>query len=221
MADVKRSSRTEGSTLRRPGAAGAPQLAPRLHRSVAMLALSSLSGWWIALGIVGAILGFLVFVAGGCDLHGACSCPPPPTSAVVHLGCLPVEPPVVKTTGPCSVCPVTLANGSIPEGSHCAVPDYSQDITLEANGAGTCHVELTFGSGATSSVDLNFTSEWIACGSDPHGCGEGFVATNADGCEPWQVCEEYSDGSVCSAIGCQASVPEPVCDGGLDAEASD
>jgi hypothetical protein len=182
---------------------------------------SSQSGWRIALSIVGAMLGFLVFVAGGCNLQGSCSCPPPPTTAVVHLGCLPIEPPTVKTTGPCSACPVVLANGSIPDGAGCAVTNYSQNITLEANGAGTCHVELTFASGATSSVDLNFTSEWLACGSDPHGCGEGFVAANADGCEPWQVCEEYSDGSACSAIGCQASVPEPVCDGGLDAEAPD
>ena len=166
----------------------------------------------IALSTVGAMLGFLVGVTGGCDSsggsNGACSCPPPPNEAVIHLGCLPVEPPVVKTTGPCSVCPVVLANGAIPEGANCAVAQYSQNITLIANDAGTCHVELTFAGGATSSVDLDFSSVWRACGSDPHGCGEGFIV-------------EDSDGSTCGPDGCQASVPEPVCDAGLDAGASD
>ena len=166
------------------------------------MGVSGMSGWRVVLNIVGAMLGFLVFGAGGCQ--GECKCPPPPNEAVIHLGCLPVEPPVVKTTGLCSVCPVVLANGSIPEGAHCAVGHYSQDITLTANGAGTCHVELTFGSVATSSVDLDFMSVWRACGSDPHGCGEGFVAANADGTHFIQV-----------------SVPGPICDAGLDAEASD
>ena len=152
--------------------------------------------------IVGALLAFLLGAGGydfGC-VHGECSCPPPPDEAVVHLGCLPIEPPVVNATGPCSVCPVVLANGSIPEGAHCAVGQYSQDITLTANGAGACHVELAFGNGATSSVDLDFISHWIACGSDPHGCGEGFVAANVDGSPFIQV-----------------SVPEPICNAGLDA----
>ena len=140
------------------------------------------------LRIVGAMLGFLVLGAGGC--HGECSCPPPPDEAVIHLGCVTVEPPVVKTTGPCTVCPVVLANGSIPQGASCATLPNSQDIVVVAHGAGTCHVELAFGSGATSSVDLEFTSVSIACGSDP--CGEGFVAADQ-------------------------SVPDPTCDGGPDA----
>jgi hypothetical protein len=76
------------------------------------------------------------------------------------------------------------------------VPANSQDITLAASGAGTCHVELTFGNGATSSVDMVFTSQSIACGSDPHGCGEGFVAADQ-------------------------SAPDPTCAAGPDAEPSD
>jgi hypothetical protein len=143
-----------------------------------------------------ATLGLLVVLgggAGGCG-HGQCSCPSPPQGATINLGCVPVEPPVVKTTGPCSVCPTALANGQIPEGSGCAVPANVNYIVLLANGAGTCHVELTFASGATSSRDVDFMSEWEACGSDPHGCGEGFVAVTADGSPDIQV-----------------SVPEPIC----------
>jgi hypothetical protein len=171
---------------------------------------SEMSGWRFALNIVGAMLGmFVALGAGGCHREDGgeddvCRCFRPPNVAAIHLGCLPIEPPVVKTTGPCSVCPVVLANGSIPDGAHCAVSHYSQDIELAANGAGTCHVELTFGSGATSSVDLDFISQWAACGSDPHGCGEGFVAANADGSAYIQV-----------------AVPEPICDAGLGADASD
>jgi len=143
-----------------------------------------------------AALGLLVVLGGsGCSQNGACNCAPPGNTAVIHLGCVPIEPPVVKTTGPCAVCPGVLANGSIPDGITCgAVAGPSQNITLIANGAGTCHVELTFGSGATSSVDLDFMSEWEPCGSDPHGCGEGFFAATTT-----------------------VSVPETACDAGVDA----
>src|SRR5579872_5998023 len=128
--------------------------------------------------------------AGGCGLGGACSCSLPPRSATIDLGCVPIEPPVVKTTGPCS-----------------AMLENSQYITLISNSAGTCHVELTFGSGTVSSVDLDFMSHWVACGSDPHGCGEGLVATSADGSPYMPI-----------------SVPAPTCndtglDAGLDADA--
>jgi hypothetical protein len=128
-----------------------------------------------ALGLLG-LLRIIGGGAGGCD-HGACNCPSPATQAFIQLGCVLIEPPAVKTTGPCTASAV----------------ENSQQISLTANGAGTCHVEVTFGSGATSSVDVDFTSVWEPCGSDPHGCGQGFVATN------------------------QVSVPEPTCDAGLDA----
>ena len=117
-----------------------------------------MSGWRIAANIMGAMLGFLVFGAGGCHIDSECSCPAPVSSATIELGCVPTEPPVVKTTGPCSVCPQALPNGMIPEGSGCSVPDNVAYIVLLANGAGTCHVEVTFGSGTTSSVDVDFVS---------------------------------------------------------------
>jgi hypothetical protein len=87
---------------------------------------SEMSGRRIAHNIIGAMLGFFVFGAGGCapgepSGGGACSCPHPPNTAVIHFGCVSIEPPAVKTTGPCSVCPIVLANGSIPDGSSCAV----------------------------------------------------------------------------------------------------
>jgi hypothetical protein len=92
----------------------------------------------------------------------------------------------------------------IPDGAGCAALGYSQDISVMATGAGTCHVEVTFENGATSSVDLDFTSRWFGCGSDPQGCGEGFVATATDGGPTFVV-----------------SVPGAVCASGLDAGAPD
>jgi hypothetical protein len=144
-----------------------------------------MSGGRVLLNIVGVMLGFVAFGAAGC--HGDCSCPASPGSAAIQLGCVPIQPPVVTTTGPCSVCPVALPNGMIPPGAGCAVPPHSSYVILNAKGAGTCHVELTFGNGATSSVDVDFISD-----------GEGFLAASADGSPDIQV-----------------SVPEPICDAGL------
>jgi len=156
-----------------------------------------MSAWRLVLN-VGVILGFALLGAEGCG-HGS---PAPPFGATIQLGCVPVLPPMVTTTGPCSVCPVVLPNGMMPPGSGCAVPSHSSYIVVNASGAGRCHVELTFGNGATSYVDVDFIS--IGCESDPHGCGQGFLGTNADGGPSIQV-----------------SVPAPNCDAGLDAEASD
>ena len=145
-----------------------------------------------------AALGLLVVLVGGygaCTWNGPCNCPPPGDLAVIALGCVPAEPPVVKTTGPCAACPAFLANGSeasFPDGITCGAGP-SQDITLIANGAGTCHVELTFANGATSSVDVDFMSEWEACGSDPHGCGQGFIAANTTVSVPEPTCDAVAD----------------------------
>jgi hypothetical protein len=147
--------------------------------------------------------GFLLVAAGGCDSSastaGSADCPPPDDFARINLECAPVEPPVVKTTGPCSVCKAALADGSIPEGAYCTAGLDSQIITVMGNGAGTCHVEVTFGNGPTSAVDVNFMSVWRPLGSNPHGCGQEFAA----------VIESGSG---------QVSVPDPMCDAGPDAE---
>jgi hypothetical protein len=34
-----------------------------------------------------------------------------------------------------------------------------------------------FANGTTSSTDITFASQWLPCGSEPHGCGEGVTAT--------------------------------------------
>ncbi len=161
---------------------------------------TGMSGWRIALTIVGAMLGLLLFGAGGCHIGGDCSCPAPEQLATIELGCVPTEPPVVKTTGPCSVCPNVLPNGMIPEGSHCGVPDNAAYIVVIANGAGTCHVELTFANGAASSVDVDIVSGQIAacCGG-----GEAFHPVTADG-------SYYNP-----------TVRDPTCGAGQDAAPSD
>lgn len=156
---------------------------------------SEMSGWR-GVRNIGAMLGFLVLGTGGCST-GVASCPPPPQFASINFECVSTEPPMVTTTGPCSVCPV----GQIPDGGHCAVLDDSQQIELMASGAGNCHVELTVASGATSSVDINFVAVAQGCGN------EAYFPAGADG----GPCAE------CTSL----SVPGPLCDAGLDAEPSD
>jgi hypothetical protein len=178
------------------GRLGFPHETPRRRKKIMAEGKSRMR---IALSIVGAMLGLLVFEASGCSdiFAGSCSCPPPPTSAAIELGCVPAEPPVVKTTGPCSVCPAVPPNTLIPG---CAVPENSPYIIVAANGAGTCHVDLTFANGAASSVDVEFVSEQMAacCGN-----GEGFIPVTADG--------SYDN----------LTVQDPTCDAGQDAAPSD
>jgi hypothetical protein len=136
-------------------------------------------------------LGFVAFAAGGCSSSHASppgeNCPAPDDYAFINLGCAPVEPPVVKTTGPCTA-----------SAAHFVVAAQdAQNIMLISNDAGTCHVEITLGNGATSSVDVEFMSV-----SRAFGCGQEFVPITADGND-------------------LISVAAPVCDAGLDAEPSD
>jgi hypothetical protein len=135
-----------------------------------------------------AWLGLLGFATGGCDSSSSVSGPsdcPKRDFAFINLGCASSQSPVVKTTGPCSASLVGLNE---------------KGVILTSSGAGACHVEMIFGSGATSSIDLDFMSVWLPLGSDPHGCGQGFVTVT-------------ESGSPC--IACQLSVPEPMCDAGL------
>jgi hypothetical protein len=139
--------------------------------------------------------GLLVFVAACGSSPSAASrgiCLPPPDVAAINLGCVPSEPPVVKATGPC-----TVTTGDA---------ETKQYVYLQSNDAGICHVELTFGSGAKSLIDVNFMSRWRAMGSDPHGCGQEFVAVN-------------ESGSPCVPSACTLSVPELMCDAGTENDA--
>jgi hypothetical protein len=117
---------------------------------------------------------------------GACKCNGPNRIVEIDLGCHSGEKPVVKTGGPCSV-----ASGQ----------DYSEGVYLQASGAGTCHAELTFGSGTASSVDVAIVSRWEACGSDPHGCGQAFLGVT-------------DTGDLCLPSVCKISVPDLTCDAG-------
>jgi hypothetical protein len=69
------------------------------------------------------------------------------------------------------------------------------------NDAGTCYVELTFGSGGTSSIDIKVISRWVAFESDPHGCGQAFIPLT-------------ESGSDCVPSACQFSLPDRTCDAG-------
>jgi len=97
---------------------------------------------------------------------------------------------MVGTTGPCTVSPGDDAQGN------------AQYVYLENNDAGTCHVELTFGSGATSSIDINVISMWRPLGFDPHGCGQEFLAVD-------------ESGSPCGPSACYFSIADRMCDAGL------
>ncbi|MDB4987228.1 MAG: hypothetical protein JWN04_2406 [Myxococcaceae bacterium] len=113
------------------------------------------------------------------------SCAPPSDIAALDLGCIPSAPPVLKTVGPC-----TVASG-----------ESAQTLYLQSTDAGVCHIEVTFETGVTSTVDVSFVARWRALGDDPHGCGQEFVAVT-------------DAGSACSPSACQFSVPE-ACDGGV------
>ena len=88
---------------------------------------------------------------------GSDRCPGPSESAYVDLGCIPSEPPVVQTTGPCTV--GTLAG-----------PDAARYVGLQSNDAGICHVELTFATGAKAHADVQFVSMLNTLNT--RGCGQ-------------------------------------------------
>jgi hypothetical protein len=150
-------------------------------------------GWSALLGVVA------VLAAESCgETAGICMCPAPLREVGIDLGCVPAVAPTVKTTGPCEVCPPALADGRIPEGSHCALQSDSKEVLILSNAAGTCHVEVSVGDGPTSSIDVKFASKWMACNSDPHGCGEAFLPVTPDGglgplTLPEPVCSPASD----------------------------
>ena len=54
-----------------------------------------------------------------------------------------------------------------------------ETISVEGAFPGTCHVTWTEADGSTGSTDVVFTSIWIQCGSDPHGCGQGVTTSPA------------------------------------------
>jgi hypothetical protein len=113
------------------------------------------------------------------------SCPPPNNIVAIDLGCSSSEGTAARTTGPCTV---TSAEDS-------------KTINLQTSDAGTCHVELSFASGDTASVDVDIVSKWRPRGDDPHGCGQEFVAVT-------------DTGAPCLSSACKVLLPELACDAG-------
>jgi hypothetical protein len=93
------------------------------------------------------------------DAEPVCNCPTYGVpQAVIALPCgTPALPlPTLTLSGVCA------GTGGQEEGQ----------LAFGSNEAGTCHVALTYANGETYSADVEFTGQWLACGSDPHGCGE-------------------------------------------------
>ena len=65
-----------------------------------------------------------------------------------------------------------------PDGT-CDVQQATASLEVTSDVPGTCHLEVTFATGATASTDISFTSSWMPCGSDPHGCGQTVTGTPA------------------------------------------
>jgi hypothetical protein len=116
----------------------------------------------------------------GSSASNYCNCGTGNDGVSFQLACIPASPPVVTITGPCVI-----------------GPSGPGTIAVSGNVVGTCHVDMTFVNGGTFSTDLSITSEWLACGSDPHGCGQVSVIT------PFEV-----------------SIPNHCGDAGADAESS-
>ncbi len=132
------------------------------------------------------------------------ACPGHVSDTVISLSCVPAVPPLITTTGPCVASDgdggADISLG-LSGGGQISVPNDGQEIVVAGNGEGTCQVQLRFANGDTTSVDVNFASMWYPLGTDPQGCGEGFVAVT-------------SDGGGC--IGCQLELPQAVCGGTAD-----
>lgn len=121
---------------------------------------------------------------GGTKDTDAQDCTPPSNLVAISLGCHSSEQPLVKTTGPCA-----HMLGSDPQGY----------VYLQASEAGMCHVELTFVSGAKSSIDVNIVSQ-SAVGSDSE-CGPSLVGVS-------------DNGAACVPSACTFSLLNQTCDAG-------
>jgi hypothetical protein len=108
----------------------------------------------------------LIFIA-GCNSHAQCNCPDGTSGVAVTL--------------PCGTTQATMVLSGV-----CAGTGTEQNGALSFFGTspGSCHVALTFSNGTTFSTDVEFAGgEWLACGSDPHGCGQVVFPMNLPGGE--------------------------------------
>jgi hypothetical protein len=118
-------------------------------------------GWRIASGVLASMLALVG--AWACDSDPPqCACPSGTAGALVQL--------------PCGQRAVALGLTGL---NGCEVDLHLGPETISVEGAfpGTCHVTWTYADGSTGSTDVVFTSIWIQCGSDPHGCGQGVTTS--------------------------------------------
>jgi hypothetical protein len=104
------------------------------------------------------VLVLVVVAACGSTADVPCSCPATglwPLVAV-ELPCAAPPLPTMALTGVCA------GTGGVQSGQ----------LVFGAKDGGDCHVVLTFADGATYATDVSFSGQWLACGSNPHGCGE-------------------------------------------------
>jgi hypothetical protein len=117
-------------------------------------------GWRIACGVLAATLALAA--AGACSPDDNCNCPEGGAQALVQL--------------PCGQRAVALGLTGL-EGCEVDLHLGPETISVEGDSPGTCHVTWTYADGSTGSTDIIFTSIWIQCGSDPHGCGQGVTTS--------------------------------------------
>jgi hypothetical protein len=115
------------------------------------------------MGQLAGVAVFWAFMPSGCDSSSPmCNCPATGIWPLVAIEPPCTPPPTLTLTGVCQGTDGTEAG----------------EIVFGANDAGSCHVQLLFANGSTFTTDVEFSGEWLACGSEPHGCGELITPTN-------------------------------------------
>jgi hypothetical protein len=102
-----------------------------------------LERWVAALGLLASL------ASGGCSHRDACgSIPDPPTKAIFEPSCGVADLVAVDLSGPCAT-------------GDASTPSYvsGENVDIGSPSPGVCHVQLTFGTGFTYSVDVTFTSQ--------------------------------------------------------------
>jgi hypothetical protein len=113
---------------------------------------------------LGVTASLLVMAAMACNKDDKCACPERSPTALIAMACPLSTPPTVVASGSCTV----QAQGT----EELVTPD-------SRTSASSCQVALTFADGTTATVSIAYGQEWLACGSDPHGCGQALVPTPA------------------------------------------
>jgi hypothetical protein len=115
-----------------------------------------------------AALGLLVVFVGGCSKSACCGLCPASEPAIFELSCGSTDLTSVVATGPCDT-PYARASSYVSDGT----------VVVGSEGAGVCHVALTFATGFTYSADVTFTSKpGGVCGGPECTCPDPTLATS-------------------------------------------